>query len=581
MTSSRPTFGDFLAAARSHLVAARSEVAVTQAPGRDVQELADGVAHVAAVLSRYTGDLTRTTGTLLYDESDGPRFWDRAALQAHDALTSAAQLSTRLGRDPAAGHPATSAGRYLHAAAKSLTIGRDLLQGHFATNEYGARIHRSAWALAITSRPASRALLSEVASLADQAAAVDPGVTRSAPPGATACEAMSRLSVARYWLRQASMCVRVAERSEPVQLAGPEILCAVPTNAVPARHVLERGAPTVAELCDAVTTTAERARAAAWTAAGLDPQSASISVTSWHRIAAASTATSHHCNLLCETLAGRVAADRAGYSSDLERAALQAGQARQRWLDCARQFKQITTEVRGYTSPAALEAADLALWTGKLAYADPAWDLTSGTSQPVRSAASLAPCLGDIPNLVAAIHESSEALSSLAAANLEQTRQVAGARRLLVAVRWLPDSYDIPQPFTKAPEARATALVGQCQETTRAARLSAESAGKIAVQAGSRTRALAVAMQTVRDRSEPGVSATQAVRVGVNSVNRQHNTGPVETRLRTMGVTNPRMLWRAEAVDQAARQVVGDATAELAQRRQPRSQVLRGLEAEL
>jgi hypothetical protein len=41
------------------------------------------------------------------------------------------------------------------------------------------------------------------------------------------------------------------------------------------------------------------------------------------------------------------------------------------------------------------------------------------------------------------------------------------------------------------------------------------------------------------------------------------------------------MLWRAEAVDQAARQVIGDATADLVQRRQTRSAGLRGPEGEL
>jgi hypothetical protein len=530
------------------------------------------------VLSRYTADLTRTTGTLLYEESDGPGPWDRAALQAYDALTSAAPLSVPPGMDPAVDHPATSAARHLHAVATSLTIGRDLLQGHFAPNASGARLHRSSWALAITSRPVSRALLFEVASLAEQSAAVSPIPDLSAPPGPTASDALSRLSRARYWLRQAGLCVRTAERSEPVPSAGREILRAVPTNAMPARLVLESSEATVAELCETVTTTAERTRAAAWTAARLNPQSTSISVTSWHRIAAASTVTSHHCHVLCETLAGRVGADRAGLVTDLKRAAAQARHARRQWLESARHFRQVTTDVRGHTSLAALEAADLALWTGKLAYADPGWDLASGTSQPVRSGASLAALPGDVRDVVAAIHEGSEALSSLAAANLDQTRQVARARRLLVPMRSLSDRYDIPHPFTLAPETHATALVESCQETARAAALSADLAGKIAIETGSRSRVLAVTMEAVRDGPEPGVRATPAASIGAHD---QHNTGPVETRLRTIGVTNPRILWRANAVDQAGLEIIGDATAEVAKQRQARSATPRGREAEL
>src|SRR5262249_2169435 len=98
--------------------------------------------------------------------------------------------------------------------------------------------------------------------------------------------------------------------------------------------------------------------------------------------------------------------------------------------------------------------------------------------------------------------------------------------------------------------------------------------------AGSRSKALAVAMEAVRYRSEPGVGATSAVGKGVHAVREQHERGPVEARLRAMGVMNPRTLWRADAVDQAARQVIGDATAELELRRQIRSAAPRGPEAE-
>lgn len=112
-------------------------------------------------------------------------------------------------------------------------------------------------------------------------------------------------------------------------------------------------------------------------------------------------------------------ADSSPEATGLKRAAAPAAKAREQWLGSARKFNEITTDVRGHTSPAALEAADLALWTGKLAHADAAWDLASGTSKPVRLAASLAPRRDDVSDVVAAIHESSEALSSLAAANLE------------------------------------------------------------------------------------------------------------------------------------------------------------------
>jgi len=79
------------------------------------------------------------------------------------------------------------------------------------------------------------------------------------------------------------------------------------------------------------------------------------------------------------------------------RAASQADRAREYWLDSAREFRDIATDIQSYVSPAAAAAADLALWTGKLAYADAGWNLSIGPGQPVRSDAGLVPQIADVP----------------------------------------------------------------------------------------------------------------------------------------------------------------------------------------
>ncbi|HUB41126.1 MAG TPA: hypothetical protein VMA72_19975 [Streptosporangiaceae bacterium] len=122
----------------------------------------------------------------------------------------------------------------------------------------------------------------------------------------------------------------------------------------------------------------------------------------------------------------------------MTRAASQADRAREYWLDSAREFRDIATDIHNCISPAAAEAADLALWTGKLAYANAHRILSIGPGQPVRPAAGLAPQIADVPGVVAAVHEASDALGALATANLEQARQAVRGRRLLVATRSLP-----------------------------------------------------------------------------------------------------------------------------------------------
>lgn len=567
MSSARPTFGDFLASAHRHLAAASTAQSATVTPGRDVEDVADAVAHVASVLSRYTADLTRMTRQLPDKQLTRVGPWDRAAIEAHDALVSAV-LALGRGTSPAsiADHAGTSvAARQVRGAGTSLAAGRDLLQGHFSTGPTGARRYESSWSLAITSPAVSRALLSEVASLALETAALSPALP---PPtiDPRTHDARTRLNTARYWLAQPDACVYKAERSEPSEFAGREILRMVPANVMPSRQVPEN-ATHVPKLLEAVVTTAERARQAAWAAARVDPSSTAISVSSWHRIAAASTVTSHHCHLLYRTLADRVGNEDSGqFRAKLLEAAADASSAREYWLDSAREFQEITTEIRRHISPAALEAADLALWTGKLVYADSYWTLSSGPSCPVRTGDTLVPRLEDMAAVVGAVHETSEALNSLAASNLQQARLAIDGRRLLVPTRSLPERYDVPMRFTAAPKPYEVSLIACCQDTVRAAARATESSAEIAGIVGASSKTLAAARSAAHD----GPEVARPHRTTGKTVTTAHEIvpGPVESKLRSMGITNARSLWRASAVDQSAQQVVRDAMAGLADRRE-------------
>jgi hypothetical protein len=558
----RPTFGVLLAAAyRSISAAAAQRWTVT--PGRDVQELARAVEQMTTVLSRYTSDLTRNIDQLPDKQLANIGPWERAALRTHDALECASKALADC-REPGRDVRARSQrARSLEAAATSLAAGRDLLQGHFSTELSGARLHQSSWAMAITSRTVSSALLAEVASLARHTAAACPAdasqTSRAGLDGVT-----SRLNAAHYWLSQPDMIVSEAEQSERTGLSGREVLHAIPTNVLPMRVA---DAHEVAELFSAVNTTAERTRRAAWAAARVDPHSAAISVTSWRRVAAANTVTSHHCYLMFAALADRMAERGAeDLSAELTRAAAAANSAREHWLDSAREFQEITTEVRGHMSLAAVEAAQLALWTGRLAYADSDWKLSSGPSRPARSGADLAPEVDDVPRVASSLHEASDAVSCLAVANLEQARLAVQAHRVLVSTRLLPERRNVALRFAEAPESYTVSLVACCEATTRAAANAAERASETAARVGAQSRILTTAKVAARDqKSETWPrSFNSGARAKVLDV---ESAGPVESRLQTMGVTSARILWRARAIDRAGDQVVGDANAALAWRR--------------
>jgi hypothetical protein len=559
MTSARPTFGDFVSAARRYLAAAAAKSSPVT-PGRDAGEQAAGLARLSAVLMHYTSDLTRMINELPNEHLSGLGRWDRAALCAHDALTSARRALAQDDRADRAVESASSPAAWaLHAAARSLAAGRDLLQGHFSTEPSGARLYRSGWSPAIISPSVSRALLAEVAALALQAAAAGNELA-SQPSGDLRVDGIrSRLSIACYWLHQPQTFVSAAERAERVDGNGREVLHAVPENVMPVR-LSPQSARSVHELCAEVITIAERARAAAWDAASAGPTSTAICSTSWYRIAAASTVTSHHCHLLYTALAERTSTEQGGELSDvLVRGASQADRAREYWLDSAREFRDITTDIQSYISPAAAEAADLALWTGKLAYADADWTLSIGPGQPVRPAASLAPRLADVPGVVAAVHEASDALGKLGTANLEQARQAVHGRRLLVATRALPEKYDVPLRYTEPPEPYAASLIACCHDAAQTAGRVAETGSEIAEHVGAPSRTLVAMRAAAREQPEGRRSAVTERSERADA--KAPDAGPVESRLRSLGIDDVRHLWRASTIDRAADQVVREATA--------------------
>ena len=560
MTPDRPTFGEFVGAAGRHLAAAAAQLpSVT--PGRDASEQAAGLARLSAVLMHYTSDLTRTISDLPDGHLVGLGPWDRAALRAHDALTSAyhalAQENHSAGAIESVNSPAA---RSLHAAARSLAAGRDLLQGHFTTEPSGARLYRSGWSPAITSPSVSRALLTEVAALAQQAAGAGNELASKPPGDLRADSTRSRLSIAGYWLNQPQTLVSAAERAEPVDRNGREVLHAVPENVMPVRLSPE-SARSVHELCAAVITTAERARTAAWKAVSAGPTSTAICSISWYRIAAASTVTSHHCHLLYSALAERTAAEQDGKLSDiLMHSASQADQAREYWLDSAREFRDIATDIQSYISPAAAEATDLALWTGKLAHADADWTLSIGPGQPVRPAADLAPQIADVPGVVASVHEASDALGMLATANLEQARRAVHGRRLLVATKSLPEKYDIPLRYSEPPESYAASLIACCHDTSQSAGRLAEKGSEIAARVGAPSRTL-IALRAAA-REQPKSRPLADLGRGAREDEKASGIGPIESRLRSLGIENARHLWRASAIDRAGDQVIREATAD-------------------
>src|SRR5271166_4241172 len=516
--TTRPAFGDFLTAARRHVSAA---VAGHQADrsGEHAQEVADSLLHVITVMSRYLQDIAPTPGSMPSRASPPLTAWGQARLTARDALTHAARhlrQHTWVTRAPGVAARSELA-RQLDATAVALTTGRDLLHTHLARDLHGARQFRSEWGLVVCSPPTEQALLAELAWLAHQIAPACLDVARSASSLDTAA-AQRGLRAACGWLQALNGSVQ--DGGEPV-----------------------------ASLYDAVITSAERARHAAWVMGAQPAWSPHLTADSLRHVAATSTVTSHHCEILLRSLAARTTgSETATVRASLLRAADAAGRARDGWLHLARALNQVDTDTMRHLAPTAGEAGDLALCTGRLAYADAAWTLSSGPGHQPRPPQDLAPHPADVPQALAAAHHACDAMISQAYAQRERIRTAASADRLLVPTRSLPD--------------HAHALLSLSQDTAEAAAEASAQAGEAAaaIRAPSRhLTAARVAARVGRDASTSPQRPAASPGPDVTGHPRE-DPGAVQAALHRLGVNSPDLLQRAADIDRAGAHLILEAT---------------------
>jgi hypothetical protein len=556
----RPAFGDFLTSAREQASAAAGRREADRWRG-DVHEVTDGLLRVVTVMGRYLQDITAVPGDIRTKVTPALTPWGCARITARNALTNAAGHLWRHGdgrRRP--GNTAHSElARRLDAVSVSLTAGRDLLHTHLASAPSGAREFRSEWGPVVSSPPVEQALLAELASLAHQIAAPCTDLALSSNAHDTA-DARRSLNSACGWLLALSASVQAAQRHDPVSATDYELLHAIPVNAPLPRPLLD-GGEQVTRLYDAVITSAERARHAAWVASTQPAWSPRLTADSLRQVAATSTVTSHHCEILLRSLAARTAdVDTAVLSAGLLRAAHAAGRARAGWLSIHQALNQVDTDTLRHLFPTGGETGDLTLCTGRLAYADPAWTLSSGPGHQPRPPQDLAPHPADVPLAVAAAHHACDAVTSLAYAERDRIRTAASADRLLVPTRSLPDTMDIPRPFAPALPDRIDALLCLYQDTGEAAAEASAEADQTAVAVRAPSRVLTAARAAVsagRDgsSSKPPQAAGEPAPAGQP----HEHAGTVQNVLHGLGVTSRSLLQRAADIDHASEQLIIEA----------------------
>jgi hypothetical protein len=294
-----------------------------------------------------------------------------------------------------------------------------------------------------------------------------------------------------------SAAVQSAGLADPVHDDARELLHAIPVNAEPALPI-RRGGETITELCEGAIATAERARRANRTLARDAGWSPATSGTSLRHAAAACAATSYHCEILLQSLAARHCHDRdAHLRSHLLQAADAVRISHAAWLRAAHAWDQMTVDAPKVISRAAADAADLAHWTGKLAFADPEWTVSRGPSQAVRSPESLAATPEDARHVTAAVHHACDTITRLAEGDFKQVHIAARAGRLLVPTSSLDESFDIPHPIARAPAYRAGFALAIYRDAGAASHAAVGAMDQVAAAVGAPSRILTVARNAI------------------------------------------------------------------------------------
>ena len=569
-------FGDFLAAAREHLEAT---VAVRENEVTWPSAVAEELSRLVAVMSRYCDDLA-PCDQVEASGRDDLHPWERAAIDAGAALRIAAGCLRRAAVEPVGdlvSGTAPQRARHLEAAATELAAGRDLLHTHLATDPDGLTLERSEWAYAVTSVPVTRALANEVGQWSLRLAPFTAWLASSAVayarpdgPGQTVpVSVRTEFATASQWLQAAGAAVHLALYIDPVRPADAELLCAIPAAMVPQRQRPSSAGESAAELCDGITISASRLRGAMRDRKDRARWSPSVTSGGWQWMAQAAAVTSHLSELALGALAtraGQLPGPPVSEAQLRDVADFMVGM-RAAWHQVDRMWDVMITESRMLPTQTMTDASDLVLRMGRLVWDDPHWTPAHSHRAPLRNPAALAPETDAVTTVIAAVHQSVDALARLAQADMNAVEAAGQAGRLYVPTRSLPEDYDVPRPFATAPVSRCQVLHEAYRVALNASVQAARALDELSIAAGAPSKALALARAAASAQSrrpgnqprpddgipsDPPLSDTPFA----HSRAATGRPGPVEAGIRARRVSDAVILMRAAAIDNAARQLI-------------------------
>jgi hypothetical protein len=296
-------------------------------------------------------------------------------------------------------------------------------------------------------------------------------VASATSPTSSTAQAALRTAAERLWAAS-----QIATRADSDAAIGRDLVRGFPLATPPDRRKSDHAEAT-AELYAGITASADRLRAFAFTMPEWAATSPQISGPVWRYTAHAAAIVSHVGSLILQALAERAEQlpTPSANTGPITQAASAMATAKQAWEQAATMWRTITTDTQAKESPATIETSDLVLRIGRLAFADPLWTPTRAHRAQLRDPATLAADPADFRLVLAAVHQATDALARMAAADLAAITTVGSASRFYMpeTVLWSPNPQ--AQDYSTAPRDRVMlvqdvyqVIVSTSQRATRA-----------------------------------------------------------------------------------------------------------------
>ena len=387
------------------------------------------------------------------------------------------------------------------------------------------------------------------------------GPVNSGMPG-SACVAMH---VASRWIWIAAASIESAHRQQPPPASARRLLYSIPANVSPSRRPPEDPEP-VPELCEGITITSERLRHAAVAFACQARWSPAANSASWRRDALASAIAGHCGQFILRTLterAGQLGIDPATQAR-LGGAADAMAQVWPAWRAVAHQWDIASTGpyIGAGISPVAAEFGDLALRLGRLAYGNPQWTPDCREASLVRLPEDLGSSPDDIYSVLSAAHHAIDAVARIAIEDREATRAAAADHRLYVPTRLAPEEWDIPYPYSPAPNWLVDELLITYDNAIEANNHAVAVLDDLAVTMETPSHILATARAVCASQPTPPRRSSSDLAEQAGDIQQSDTLPqpcPLGRVLHDLQISEPHALLRAAVIDKAAHELTAEA----------------------